>query len=85
MLNKFFSGLKTVVLPELTSDSGEKIILYTKTLNGSPTGELCFSEKMRAHNLVIDSSSYKQKFSSTTYGGLIKMPLAFACMIGMEG
>jgi hypothetical protein len=83
MLNKYFRALKVVTIPELTSESGQKMYLYPREVMGQKTGELAFSEKMRAGRVIPQLSSFEQKFTSTTYGCLIYMPFAFASMTGM--
>jgi hypothetical protein len=84
MLNKYFPSLKIVTLPELASlTAGETMFLIAPDVAGNPTGELGFGEKIRAGRLVPEMSSLKQKWVSTTYGGVVLQPFAFAQMTGM--
>lgn len=85
MLNKYFTNLSIVTLPELSEDvaSQERMILFTPEIRGMKSGELAFSDKMRTSRVVEHLSSYEQKFTSTTYGTLIYLPWAFAQMVGM--
>lgn len=85
MLNKYFSNLKLVTLPELADDaSGELLLLIADEMSGNPTGELGFSDKIRAGRVVPDVSSFRQKWSSTTYGAIIYYPFAVASMRGIR-
>jgi hypothetical protein len=85
MLNKYFSSLKIVTLPELADDtSGERIILIANNVMGNPSGELAFSDKIRAGRVIPDLSSFRQKWTSTTYGAIIYYPFAIATMRGIK-
>ena len=85
MLNKYFSNLKLVTLPELADDtSGELLLLIANEMSGNPTGELGFSDKIRAGRVIPDVSSFRQKWSSTTYGAIIYYPFAVASMRGIR-
>jgi len=84
MLDKYFSNLRIVTLPELSSaTAGESLIMYASEVRGMPTGELAFSEKIRAGRVVPDLSSFAQKFTSTTYGFIMYVPFAFAQLSGI--
>lgn len=85
MLNKYFTNLTIVTIPELSQNvaSQERMIMFSPEVRGMKAGELAFSEKLRTGRVVPDLSSYKQKFTSTTYGTLIYLPWAFAQMTGM--
>ena len=83
MLNKYFSNLTIVTVPELSTVSGETALLLASEVNGTPTGYIGFGEKMMAGRIIPDMSSFHQKFVSTTYGGIILQPFAIASMTGM--
>lgn len=83
MLNKYFSNISIVVLPELASDeAGNTVMLVAKTVDGSPVAQFGFSDKMRAFALLPKSSSYEQKFAFGTYGCILFRPFAIAVMTG---
>lgn len=85
MLNKYFSSLKIVTLPELADETaGERIILIADSMSGNPTGELAFSDKIRAGRVIPEVSSFRQKWTSTTYGAIIYYPFAIATMLGIK-
>jgi hypothetical protein len=48
-----------------------------------PTGELGYGEKVLAGRVVPELSALKQKYVSSTYGGLVLIPFAFAQMTGI--
>lgn len=85
MLNKYFTNLKIVTLPELADEkTGESIMLIADEMSGNPTGELGFSDKIRAGRIIPDVSSFRQKWTSTTYGAIIYYPFAIATMRGIR-
>lgn len=83
MLRKNFPNIEVVTVPQLAGDSGNNAILMAKAVMGMETAECAFGEKLRAGRLVPDVSSFRQKFSAGTYGGIVKIPFAFAVMTGV--
>ena len=84
MLQKYFSALEVVVIPELsTMAAGETIFMVAPEVNGTPTGLLAFGDKMRLGRVIPDMSSFRQKAVATTYGGIVLQPFAFASITGM--
>lgn len=84
MLNKYFRSLTIITVPEMyDAGTGETMMMIANEVLGMPTGELGFSEKIRAHRVVADVSSMRQKWSSGTYGALIYLPFAIQQMRGM--
>lgn len=84
MLNKFFPALNIVTIPELSTESGETIFLIAPEVYGQRTGTLAFGEKLMAGRVIPDLSSFRQKYTASTYGGIVLMPFAFAQMTGIE-
>jgi hypothetical protein len=85
MLNKYFSSLKIVALPELSGKpaADETMLLIAPEVAGMPSGDLGYGDKIRAGRIVPELSALKQKYVSTTYGGIVLLPFAFAQMTGM--
>ena len=84
MLHKYFTALRIVTLPEMASEAtGETMMLIADEVRGMKTGELGYTEKVRAGRLVPDLSSFSQKWTSGTCGALIYLPFAIAQMRGM--
>jgi len=85
MLNKYFTALEIVSLPELsTMTAGDTIVMFAPEVNGTATAEIAFGEKMRSFPVKQELSSYQQKFCATTYGGIVYQPFAFASIYGMD-
>ena len=57
-------------------------LIATKVQNQQSTF-VAFTEKMRAHRVVFESSAWKQKYSGGTWGAINRQPFAFASMLGL--
>jgi hypothetical protein len=82
LLKKNFPNLKIKTAPEYTTDSGELMQLFADELEGQRTVDVAFTEKLRAHPIVVKSSSFKQKKSQGTWGAIIYRPFLIAQMLG---
>lgn len=82
LLAKNYPNLKVMTAPEYTTTGGELVQMIVTDFEGQQTLTAAFTEKMRAHNLVVDTSSYKQKKSSGTYGTIWFRPVFCAQMLG---
>lgn len=82
MLKKAFPNMRFETAPQYSTDAGELIQMFVETAQGQEVGFMAYSEKLRAHPLVTEVSSYKQKYSGTTYGAVITQPFLFAQMLG---
>lgn len=83
MLKKYFPRLEIVVLPQLSGAAGETMFMVAPEVAGMETGILGFGAKFRAGRVVPSLSSFAQKFTATTYGGIIRVPFAIAQMVGV--
>lgn len=83
LLKKNYPGLKIVTAPEYATDAGELLQLMVDTWEGQKTVDCAFTEKMRAHPIVIELSSWKQKKSQGTWGSVVYRPAMIASMIGV--
>lgn len=84
MLKKYFAALEIARLPELSSaTAGETVLLLAPQVNGQDTCNIGFSIKAQAGRIVPDVSSFSQKWVSSTYGGIVYQPFAFASMLGV--
>ena len=63
--------------------AGNFMQMIAESIEGQQTGYAAFNEKMRAHKIIPDLSSYKQKETGGTWGTIIRMPIAFASMVGI--
>ena len=83
MLKNYFTRIEFVTLPELKAGDTNSVLMCARDVDGSPVAELAFSEKMRAHQLIPEVSSYKQKFSAGTFGAVVLRPFAIQIMTGV--
>lgn len=83
MLTKYFDNIKFVTLPELAATSGNTVMLVARSVMGMPTAQLAYSEKMRAFQLIPNTSSWEQKFAFGTYGCVLYRPFAVSSMTGV--
>lgn len=92
LLSKSFPGLRIVSIPEYAARSnanpngvvgGNFIQLWAESIEGQQTGYCAYNERMRAHKIIPDLSSYKQKKTGGTWGTVIRMPIAVVSMIGI--
>jgi hypothetical protein len=77
-----FPNLRIVDVPEYATTAGQLVQLWVEEVEGQRSVEVAFTEKMRAHNIVQDTSSWKQKRSQTSLGAVIFRPMAVAQMLG---
>ena len=79
-------GIVTVTVtgaPEYNTTAGEFLQLFANEIEGQRTMEVAFTEKLRAHPIKIELSSFKQKKSQGTWGAIIYRPIFVAAMLGV--
>lgn len=79
-LKKNFPNLRVETIPEYSAAAGETVQLIVEELEGQRTLECGFTEKLRAHNMVLEASAIKQKKSQGTWGAIIYRPFCIATM-----
>jgi hypothetical protein len=83
-----FPNLKIVTVPEFAINGGggasgtELVQLIADSVEGQRTMECAFTEKMRAHAIVVKTSSWEQKKSQGTWGTIVYYPAFVAAMLG---
>jgi hypothetical protein len=80
-----FPNIKIVTVPEFaTAGSGnvELVQLVADEVEGQKTATCAFTEKMRAHAMITESSSWKQKKSQGSWGFVLFRPVFISQMIG---
>lgn len=83
LLKKNFPNLAVKTAPQYSTDSGELLQMYADEIQGQRTAEVAFTEKLRAHPIVVGLSNFKQKKSQGTWGANIYRPAAVAQMLGI--
>lgn len=63
--------------------AGNLMQLIAESVDGQKTGFCAFNEKMRAHKIIPQESSFRQKVTGGSWGTVIRMPFAVAQMVGM--
>lgn len=62
--------------------AGNIVQMFAEEVDGEKTVDCVFNEKMRAHAVIRELSSFKQKKTSGTAGAVWYRPLASATMLG---
>lgn len=83
ILKKTYPNLEIRTVPEYATASGQKVQLVLEEHEGQRTWDCAFTEKMRAHPIFVDLSSYKQKKSAGTWGTIVYRPLFVVSMLGV--
>lgn len=93
LLKKGYPNLKIKSAPQygqLTSTNsqgysavGNAFQIVVDNIDGQKVAYPAFNEKLRAHKLVAELSSWKQKYTSGTWGTILRMPIGVAGMLGV--
>jgi hypothetical protein len=83
LLKKNVPNLRIETAVEYSTSGGQLIQLIVPELDGMKTAVPAFTEKMRAHAVVVDLSGFKQKRSQGTWGVVIRRPFLIAQMLGV--
>ena len=68
---------------QYATTSGNLVQMIAPMVQGQSTGFACFTEKMRAHAIVRETSSTHQKKSGGTLGSIIKFPAGISQKLGV--
>lgn len=75
-------GVRATANPEGIA-GGNFAQLIAEDVEGVETAFVSFTEKSRAHKLIPDTSSFKQKMTQGTWGCIIRRPVCVASMLGL--
>lgn len=78
-----FPNMRIETAPEYVTQGGNLVQLILEEIDGVRTAYPAFTEKMRAHSVIPDLSSFKQKNSGGTWGTIIRRPVCIAQMLGV--
>jgi len=83
MLKKNFPKMKIETAPEYSTASGELVQLIAVEMQGQKTATTAFTEKLRAHPIIVKESSFRQKTSQGTWGAILYRPFLLASLLGV--
>lgn len=83
ILKKNFPNMTIKTAPEYATTSGQLAQLIADEVEGQRTVDTAFTEKLRAHPIVVRPSSFVQKKSQGTWGAILYRPIFFASMLGL--
>lgn len=82
LLKENFPNIRIETAVQYLTPSGQLVQLIAENVDGQRTMEAAFSSKLMAHNMVVDTSSWRQKRSSGGFGTVIYRPFLVASMLG---
>jgi len=83
LIKKTYPNIRIQQAPQFLSGTTYSCQLIVPEIQGQRTIEIGFNEKMRAHRVVYDTSSVRQKKTSGTEGALLYRPVGIASMTGI--
>lgn len=83
MIKKNFPRIRIETAPEYALTSGNLVQLIVDEMVGDRTATCAFTEKLRAHPIIVQASSFRQKLSQGTWGTIIQRPFLIAQMLGV--
>jgi hypothetical protein len=83
LLKKNFPKLRVVTAVNYGTAAGNLVQLIADKVQSQRTGMVAYTEKMRAHPVIPDLSSWKQKKSQGTWGAIFRQTFAVAQMLGV--
>ena len=69
--------------PEFATGAGNLVQLIIDEIEGERTAYCSFTEKQRAGRVVPDTSWFRQKNTTGTWGCIIRRPVAIVQMLGI--
>lgn len=82
-IRESYPNIVYVPVPEFDTAAGRLVQLWATEIDGQPTAELGFTEKLRAHRMEVYSTYTRQKFSGGTLGAVVYLPYAVTQTIGV--
>lgn len=78
-----YPNMTIETIPEFATTGGNLMQMIDVEIEGQPTGETAYAERMRAHGVVRHSSSFSEKKSGHAWGAVIYRPFLIAQMLGI--
>lgn len=82
-IRESYPNIEFVAVPEFDTASGRLAQMWAREIDGQPSGEVAFTEKMRAHAVERYSTNTRQKKSAGTFGAVIYRPFACTQTLGV--
>jgi hypothetical protein len=82
-IKKNFPNLRVETAIQYATTSGQLVQLIVEEMDGQRTAVCAYSEKLRAHRMVMRTSSMHQKYSQGVWGTIVFRPLFIAQMLGV--
>jgi hypothetical protein len=76
-------GTNTSVNSQGASTAGNFMQLIVEKIQGQKVAWAAYNEKMRAHKIIPEPSSWRQKMTSGTWGTILRMPVGVTSMLGV--
>lgn len=83
LIKKNYPNMTVKTAPEYATAAGQLVQLIAEEIDGQRTVDCAFTEKLRAHPMKVELSSFQQKKSQGTFGAIYFRPLMVAQMIGV--
>jgi hypothetical protein len=82
-LKKNFPNMRIESAVEYNTVGGQLVQMILSKVDGQDVAQVAFTEKMRAHPVKVELSSFQQKKSSGTFGAIIRLPIGIAGLLGV--
>lgn len=83
LLKTNFPNLRVVTAVNYSTTAGNIVQLFANEVQRQKAAMVAYTEKLRAHPVVVQLSSFAQKKSQGTWGAIIRQPSAWAQMLGV--
>lgn len=83
LLKTNFPNMRIETAPEYATEAGNLVQIIVEELEGQRTVDMAFTEKLRAHPVIVEPSAFKQKKSQGTVGAIIYRPFLINAMLGV--
>jgi len=82
-LKKNFPNMRIETAVEYATTGGQLVQMIAENVEGQETATTAYTEKLRAHAVVVGPSDFKQKKSQGTFGTVIFRTFLISSMIGV--
>lgn len=83
LLRENFPNISMETAPQYATAAGNLVQMIVREISGQRTADCRFTEKLRPHRMVMDTSSWRQKTSQGGWGTVIRAPFAIGSMLGV--